>query len=197
MEEKSTDKKVRTAIILCSLFFVLEIFNHNIDVYFNGINYIIWTVLTLVLFLAVAIFFIKSIKRSVKKRKNSTLKTHLPTIIYTVTLILCAAIPGSESFESDSVLIAGYEGAMQGQSIIKFRKNKTFEMNTTAVYGYNEWFTGTYVQRGDTLLLFYETKKPGFVGNKLIKTGKELLTLDKPKDTTARYIPLRIYKDVK
>jgi len=194
MEEKPTGKKLRTAVILCSVFFVLVIFNHNIDVYFNGINYILWTISMLAIFLTMAVFFVKSIKRSIKKRKQSDFKPHLPTIIYTITFILCSVIPGSESFESASVLVAGYEGAAQGQSIIKFRKNKTFEMNTTAVFGYNEWFTGTYIQKGDTLLLAYETKKPRNIGNKLLETDKELITIDKPKDSTIRYTPLRIYK---
>lgn len=152
----------------------------------------------LIIFLALAISFVKSIKRSIKKRKQANLATHLPAIIYTLTLVLCYLIPGSETFESDAVIVAGNEGT-QSQNIIKFRKNKTFEMNSTAVFGYNEWFTGTYAQKGDTLLLSYNTPKPGNMGNKLLETDKELVIIDKPqdKDTAHCCYPFRIYKKAK
>jgi len=87
MEEKPTGKKLRTAIILCSVFFLLIIFRHNIDVFFEGINYLLWMAFMLVIFLALAISFVKSIKRSIKKRKQANLATHLPAIIYTLTLV--------------------------------------------------------------------------------------------------------------
>lgn len=147
----------------------------------------------LAIFLALAAFFIKSIGRSIKKRKQGNLKTHLPTAIYTLTLLLCYLIPGSESFESDAVIVAGYEGA-QNQNIIKFRENKTFEMNSTAIFGYNQWFTGTYIKKGDTLLLIYETEKPRFIGRTLVEKKDLLITVDKPMDTTKCCVPLHIYK---
>ncbi len=150
----------------------------------------------LAIFMVLAVFFIKSIRRSIKKRKQPNLKTHLPTIIYTLTLVLCYAIPGSETFESDAVIVAGYEGT-QNQNIIKFRKNNTFEMNSTAVFGYNEWYTGTYNRKGDTLLLTYETEKPRTIGRKLVEKDSLLITIDKPKDTTDCCIPLHIYKKIK
>lgn len=196
MEEKSAGKKVLTASILCSLFFVLTIFNHNIDVYFNGINYIIWTIFMLLLFLVVAVFFIKSTRRSIKKRKQPTLKTHVPTIIYTITFILCATIPGSESFESDAVIVAGYQGT-QNETTIKFRKNSTFEINSTAVFGYNEWFTGTYSKKGDTLRLAYDKSAPPRVGKTLLKNKDELITIDKATDPARRFVPLKILKEIK
>ncbi|MGN6398197.1 MAG: hypothetical protein ACTHMI_21670 [Mucilaginibacter sp.] len=156
MEEKSTDRKLRTAIVLCSVFFLLVIFRHNIDVFFKGINYLLWMAFMLIIFLVLAVSFARSIRRSIKKRKQHNLKTHLPAFIYTLTLILCYIVPSSETFESDAIIVAKNEGT-QGQNIIKFRTNKTFEMNSTAVFGYNEWFTGTYTKKGDTLLLYYDT----------------------------------------
>ena len=195
MTEKSDKTRIRTALVLCSLFFVFTIFNHNIDVYFNGINYIIWTVFMLILFIVTVVFFVRSVRRSIKKRKQRTLKTHLPALIYVLTFVLCTAIPGSQSFESDPVIIAGYKGT-QNETIAKFRKNNTFEINSTAVFGYNQWFTGTYTKKGDTLLLAYDKIAPGGIGKTLLKNKGELITLDKT-NSTHRFIPLKIIKEVK
>ncbi|MEO6630605.1 MAG: hypothetical protein ABIN13_02745 [Mucilaginibacter sp.] len=195
MTEKSDKTRIHTASVLCCLFFVFTIFNHNIDVYFNGINYIIWTVFMLILFIVTVVFFIRSVRRSIKKRKQRILKTHLPALIYVLTFVLCTVIPGSQSFESDPVIVAGYKGT-QNETIAKFRKNNTFEINSTAVFGYNQWFTGTYTKKGDTLLLAYDKIAPGGIGKTLLKNKGELITLDKT-NSTHRFIPLKIIKEVK
>ncbi len=146
----------------------------------------------LAVFLVLAMFFIKSIRRSIKKRKQANLKTHLPAIIYTLTLVLCYLVPGSESFESDAMIVAGHQDT-ENQDIIKFRKNKTFEMNSTAVLGYNEWFTGTYAQKGDTLLLAYGSSKPSNLGSKLLRTNNELITIDR-RDSIYCCPSVRVHK---
>jgi len=50
--------------------FHIHYFNHNIDGYFNGINYIAWTVFMLILFVVTVVFFIKNVRRSIKKESN-------------------------------------------------------------------------------------------------------------------------------
>ena len=85
---------------------------------------------------------------------------------------------------------------LQRQTIAKFRKNNTFEINSTAVFGYNQWFTGTYTKKGDTLLLAYDKIAPGGIGKTLLKNKGELITLDKT-NSTHRFIPLKIIKEVK
>jgi len=196
MTEKPNKTRVLTAVVLCGLFFIFTIFNHNIDVYFNGINYIAWTLFMLILFVVTVVFFIKNVRRSIKKRKQLTLKTHLPALIYIVTFLLCAFIPGSQSFESDAVIVASYQGK-QNETVAKFRKNRTFEINSTAVLGYNEWFTGTYSKKGDTLLLAYDKSAPAGIGKTLLKNKNKLITLDKTNDTTRHFVPLKITKEAK
>lgn len=196
MTEKPNKTRVLTAVVLCGLFFIFTIFNHNIDVYFDGINYIAWTVFMLILFVVTVVFFIKNVRRSIKKRKQSTLKTHLPALIYILTFVLCTVIPGSQSFESDAVIIGAYKGT-QSETVAKFRKNHTFEINSTAVFGYNQWFTGTYLKKGDTLLLAYDKLIPRMIGKVLLKNKNELVTLDKTNDTARRFVPLKIVKEDK
>jgi len=196
MTEKPNKIRVLTAVVFCSLFFIFTIFNHNIDVYFNGINYIAWTVFMLILFVVTVVFFIRSVRRSIKKRKQWTLKMHLPALIYVLTFVLCSIIPGSQSFESDAIIVAGYQGT-QNETVAKFRKNHTFEMNSTAVFGYNQWFTGTYSRKGDTLFLAYDRLAPPRIGRTLLKSKNELITLDKTNGTTRAFIPLKITKEVK
>ncbi len=196
MSEKPNRTRVLTAVALCGLFFIFTIFNHNIDVYFDGINYIAWTVFMLILFAVTVVFFIKNVRRSIKKRKQSTLKTHLPALIYIITFLLCALIPGSQSFESAAVIVASYQGK-QNETVAKFRRNRTFEINSTAVFGYNKWFTGMYSKKGDTLFLAYDKWAPPWVGKILLKNKNKLITLDKTNDTTRHFVPLKITKETK
>lgn len=192
MVKESNKKRIVTAYILCSIFFCSTVFGRNIDIFFNGINYLLSSLLLLILFLTIAIYFIKNIVIIIKNRKLLTLNLYLPAILYTITLLLCFILPSLENFESEPVLKAHYRGT-QNQAYIKFRKDKIFQLNWSGFFGYNEWFTGKYIQKGDTLFLKYTNSMPGAFGTIILKRDRELITLDKRKDSTQYFVPFTIY----
>jgi hypothetical protein len=195
MSEKPNKTRVLTAVVLCSMFFTGAIFYPHIDPYLRNVNYLLTTFFMLIIFICIVVFFIKSIRRVIKKLKQLTLSTATPALIYTVTLLLCYFLPSSESLKSE-VVIGAYQKGTQNQADIKFRKDNTFELHASAVFGYNEWFTGKYIKKGDTLLLKYTDVIPPRFGKIILKKDAMLTALDKPKDTAMRFINFKIYKDV-
>jgi hypothetical protein len=185
--------RILTAYILCSIFLCAIFFGHYIDMYFDGINYILSLLATLILVILVIVFFIKNIILIIKNRRQLTFKLYLPTIIYLTTFLLCFILPDPELFESKVIINAYYKGT-QNQAYIKFRDNKTFELNWTGVFGSNDWYIGTYTKKSDTLYLKYKRLKPGRAfGTVILIKGDTLTTLDKPKDSTRYFVPFKVY----
>lgn len=102
--------------------------------------------------------------------RNLTLAFCLPTIIALITLAYTFFSPyklSSESLESEVEIRACYEGT-QNQANIKFRQDKSFELNWTGVFGYNEWWTGQWSQNGDTLFLNYDSNEAKQLGDTIL-----------------------------
>lgn len=196
MTEKSDKTRIFTALVLCSIFFAGVIFYPLIDAYLRNINYLLTSFVMLIIFICIVVFFIKSIRRVVKKSKRLTLLKVMPALIYTTTMLLCYFIPSSESLKSEAVIAAYYKGT-RNQADLRFRKNNTFDLHWSATFGYNEWIAGTYVKKGDTLFLNYTSKKTKRLGKVILKKDGKLLTLDKPRDSTRYFVPFKIYKEVK
>jgi hypothetical protein len=107
--------------------------------------------------------------------------------------LLCFFLPSLENSESEPVIKAHYRGT-QNQAYIEFWKDKSFRLNWSGVFGYNKWFTGNYIQKGDTLFLKYSNSIPRAFGTIILKKDQELISLDKPKDSTRYFVPFVIYK---
>jgi len=70
------------------------------------------------------------------------------------------------------------------------RKDKSFEINWTGVFFYDEWFFGTYSQKGDTIFLKYKTDKPYRFGDTILNNGSSLIPLNKfKKDSSQYFVP--------
>lgn len=152
-------------------------------------------VLTLIIpttFIMMVVYAIKGLIDIYRNRQNLSTKFCLPTIIMLITLIYTVFSPwrlDSERLESDVVLRACFEGT-QNQAYIKFRHDKSFELNWTGVFGYDEWFIGTYTQEADTFFLHYETEKPYRFGDTIVNNGESLITINKfKKDSSQYFVP--------
>ncbi|WP_295791649.1 hypothetical protein [Mucilaginibacter sp.] len=193
MTEKSNKIRILTALVFCSIFFAGAIFYPHIDAYLRNVNYLLTAFFMLVVFICIVVFFIKSVRRVVKKRKQLTFSIAMPALIYTTTMLLCYFLPNSESLKSEVVIAAYYKGT-QNQADLRFRKNHTFDLHWSATFGYNEWFTGTYTQRRDTLFLTYADTTNKRIGKVILKKDGELVTLDKRTDSSY-FAPFKIYKE--
>lgn len=171
MEETTKTKRslILTAII-CSVYLLLTIFYHHIDKYISGIVCWVLTALIPITFITMIVFEIKGFIRLIRNRKSWTLKLCLPTIICSITLLYTLFSPyrlDSEKLESEVEFRACYEGT-QNQAYILFRKDKTFELHWTGVFGYNKWWTGKWERKGNVLKLKYD-------GEKVEQLGEEIL----------------------
>ena len=118
-----------------------------------------------------------------------TFKLCLPAIICLTTLTYTIFSPyrlNSEDLESKVIWRACFEGT-QNQATIKFRENKTFEINWTGAFFANSWNFGTYKQRTDTFYLHYTTEKPYRFGDTILNDGKGLVSLNKIKIDSSQY----------
>jgi hypothetical protein len=138
----------------------------------------------MILFITMVVLFIKNTISGFKNRKQLRLKLYWPVLIYAATFLGSFIIP-ADIFESRTILVACHNGT-QNQARIKFKQDKTFEMNCSGVFGYNEWFTGNYKQKGDTLYLKYNQLKPRTFGEIILNHNGELISLGKSKDSLFR-----------
>ncbi len=170
---KETAKTKRLLIIttiICCIYLLFTIFYHHIDKNLSGILYIFLTVLIPITFVTIIVFEIKGIIKIIRNRRDLNFKSCLPTIVCTITLLYTLFSPyrlDSESLESEVEYRACYEGT-QNQAYILFRKDKTFELNWTGVFGYNEWWTGKWEKKGNLLTLKYDNKKAEQLGDTIL-----------------------------
>lgn len=158
------------SISLCLFYLLLTFFYYHIDKKTSGIIFIILTLLIILLFITIVFQLIKGFKNIFQSINNLSIKILLPILIYFATLIYSITNPlklSSEIFESKVEFRACYEGT-QNQAYILFRKDKTFELNWTGVFGYNEWWTGKWYKKENVLFLKYDNKKVDQLGNKLL-----------------------------
>ncbi len=115
----------------------------------------------------------------------------LPTIIALTTLIYTFFSPwqfDSENLESKVEFRACYEGT-QNQSYIKFREDKSFEINSTGVFFANSWYTGQWAKSGDTIFMKLDDGNPGFISDTIVILNDYLIPIDKIElaDSTKDY----------
>lgn len=192
---KGMTKTKRTTIIttiVCCVYLLLTIFYHHIDKYLTGVVYMFLTALIPITFITIIIFEIKGIIKVIRNRKNLNLIFCLPTIICSLTLFYSLFSPyriDSESLESEVALRACYEGT-QNQAYILFRKDKTFELNWTGAFGYNEWWTGRWDKNGNVLSLTYDHKKAEPLGNTILIANGYLNPIGKSFDKKKYPFPM-------
>lgn len=192
MNDKITNRQIILVSIVCIIYHLLTIFYYHIDKHLTGILYNLLFLSIPIAFITIVVFFVKGINKINHNRKNLSIRLCLTTIITFITLTYTIFSPwklDSEILESKVVLRGCFEGT-QNQATIKFREDKSFELHWTGVFGYNKWFTGTYIQSNDTLFLNYEKHKPDRCGDTIVKNKKSLITVNKlMKDSTQYFVP--------
>jgi len=190
----SNTKSITQTIIVstvCIAFIVLTAFYHHIDKHSTGVVFIVLTLLIPITFIAMFVYAIKGLIEIRRNRQNLTLIFCMPTIIAVGGLIYIFFSPwqfDSESLESKVEIRACYEGT-QNQSYIKFREDKTFEINSTGVFFANDWYTGQWTKSSDTLFMTFDNGNPGFISDTLIIYNDYLVSPNKIElvDSTKDY----------
>ncbi len=187
--------KLRQRVILttfnCLGFLLITFFYHHIDKHLTGVIFIILTLLVPITFVSIFVFWIIGLVQIIKNRNTLTLLICLPTIITTATIlfIFSEKYGTSEQFESEVEFRACYEGT-QNQAYIKFRKDKTFELNWTGVFFANSWWTGHWNKKGNILTLKYDNEPLDVLGDSLLIENGNLNPLKPLADTSRHYRPL-------
>lgn len=192
MNEIKTTRRTIIVTTVCVVYLFLTIFYHHIDKYLTGAVFITLNLLIPTAFIMMVVYGIKGLIQIYRNRQNLSFKFCLPTIIALTTLTYTVFSPwrlDSESLESRVLLRACFEGT-QNQASIKLRQDKSFELNWTGVFGYDEWFIGTYTQKADTFYLHYEKEKPFRFGDTIVNNGASLITINKfKKDSSQYFVP--------
>jgi hypothetical protein len=192
MKNNRVRKQTKITVAVCIFYLLLTIFFHHIDKYSPDALRIVLTLLVPITFIVIIVYFIKGLSTILRNRKQLSLLIFLPTLSSLITLAYTLFSPwrlDSEKLESSVVIRACYEGT-QNQAYIKMRKDKSFEINWTGVFFYDEWHFGTYSQKGDTIFLKYKTDKPYGFGDTILNNGSSLITINKfKKDSSQFFLP--------
>lgn len=131
-------------------------------------------------FLWLIVKLIREITGLIKNRKTFKTNHLLPTIL--IIGVFCFIFFNTFSFDIEDRIYgkvlfrACYEGT-QSQATFKLREGNRFELHWTGVFFADNYFTGTYKQVGDTLILDYDSKRPVRFGDRIFRDNqKELLT---------------------
>lgn len=189
MDNNKARKSTRRTTAVCIVYLALTIFYHHIDKYSPEALRIVLTLLIPIAFILIVVYLIKGLITIWHNRQHLSLRVFLPTFISLTTLAYTLLSPwrlDSEKLESPVVIRACFEGT-QNQAYIKMRKDKSFEINWTGVFFYNEWFYGTYDQKSDTIFLNYKTVKPYRFGDTILNNGSSLIPLNKFKKNSSQY----------
>ena len=181
--------------IYCFVYLLLTTFFYHIDKYLTGTSFFILTILIPIVFIVIAIYFIKGAIQIIKHKQALTISSCFPTIISFITLTYTLFSPyrlDSENLESKIILKACFKGT-QNQATLKFRADKTFELNWTGVFGADSWFIGSYLISGDTLYLKYTSEKPLRFGDTIVNNGTSLMSINKYKiNSTQNFVQFYI-----
>lgn len=173
MVDKTFRNQLIFAICSCVAYVLTSYFWHHNDLFPPDIReYVISIGLFAVPmgFILIVALAIKGLFDIFRNRQNLRKRFCLPTIIYILTLLNSIFDPYhhiDDIFGGKVILIACYEGTMNTSSV-KFRENKTFTLNATGAFGYEDWFTGQWSQIGDSIYLTYSSKKYERFGNKVV-----------------------------
>jgi hypothetical protein len=132
----------------------------------------------------------------IKNRKAFKMGHLLQTIL--IVGILCFSFFNTFSFDIEDkiygkvVFRACYEGT-QNHTTFKLREGNRFEVHATGVFFYDEYFTGQYIQRGDTVDLEYNGRVNKAIGEKVFLNNRDevLEPTHNNLDSTRR--PLKFY----
>lgn len=132
-----------------------------------------------VLFFWLIVKIIIEITRLIKQRKNLTFKLFIPIIIMTVLLLDGMVNPlkfNLDKIYGHVVFRACYEGT-QNQATFKLRESGKFDIHWTKVFFSDNFYTGEYIKKGDTILLDFKTEIPRNLSDTLLIDGDYIYRL--------------------
>jgi len=132
-----------------------------------------------VLFFWLTVKIIIEISRLIKQRKNLTFKLFVPILIMTVLLLDGMFNPLKVNLDKifgQVVFRACYEGT-QNQATFKLRESGKFDIYWTGVFFFDNFYTGEYVKKGDTILLDFNTEIPRNLSDTLVIDGDYIYRL--------------------
>ena len=190
-DDQKQYRRIILATIVCLSFLVLTFFYHHIDKWLTGAIFVFLTLMIPITFVLIFILWVKGIIQIKRNWKQLSFTLCLPTIICTVTIlfIFFNRFGTSEQFESEVEFRACYEGT-QNQAYILFRKDKTFEVNSTGVFFADKWWTGHWNKKDNILTLKYDKKKFDVLGDSLLIKDGHLIPLKPMEDTTRTNRPI-------
>ena len=145
-------------------------------------------------FIWLIVNLIKEIIGLIKSKKTFQWNHLLPAVL--ICGILCFTFFNTFSFDIEDriygrvIFRACYEGT-QNQATFKLREENRFEIHWTGVFFYDEFFTGTYQQSGDTLILTYDNDRPVRFGDRILmdNAGELLRTIRQDNDSLMNVVP--------
>ena len=133
-----------------------------------------WNVL---FFLAIAVLFFWiltkiaiEVIRIIKKRKELSIRVFMPILVLTIGIALGMYNPFKIDLDSvygKTVFLACYEGT-QNQATFKLRDSGKFDIHSTGVFFSDNFYTGKYSMKGDTILMDFDTEIPVMLSDTLI-----------------------------
>jgi hypothetical protein len=186
-EKTQYRKEIIRATVICISFILLTFFYYYIDKFTSGVFFAAFFLLIPITFISILVLWVKGFISIYKSRKKLTLHVCLPTIIYSFTFLFMFFNKYSsiEQFQSGIEFRACYEGTMN-QAIIKFRKDKTFELNWVGILFASVWYTGEWEKKGDVVTLKYNGKKSDRLGDSLLIKDGNLILLKPFTDSTEK-----------
>lgn len=172
-------RNLKTSLIISILFVGLirfrPIWERNPGGFWNVLFFM--TIAALFVWLIVKIII--EITRLIRQRKNLTSKLFIPILIMTVLLLDGMFNPlkfNLDKIYGQVIFRACYEGT-QNQATFKLRENGKFDIHWTGVFFSDNFYTGEYIKKGDTILLDFNTEIPRNLSDTLVIDGDYIYRL--------------------
>ena len=172
-------KNFKISLVLSVLFIGLVRFRPLWERYPGGLWNLFFFLGIAVLFVVLSIKLIREIAQIFKKRSHLTFHLVTPSIV--IGILLFDGLFNPLKLDLDKMygrvdFQACYEGT-QNQAVFKFREGGSFDIHWTGVFFYDQFFTGQYIKKGDTLLLDFDTKPPGKLSDTILVAQGTILSL--------------------
>ncbi|WP_114777592.1 hypothetical protein [Botryobacter ruber] len=192
-EDQKLKKRIITSVVIVIGFMLLVKTNPIWEREIGGFWNILFYLVIAVFFFWIIIKFIIEIVSIIRNRKRLSLLSFVPIgILSLFWLDVTSNIfwIDLEKLYGDVTFKACYEGT-QNQATFKLRGKNRFELHWTGVFFYDEYFTGTYQQVGDTLYLNYKDQKPRRFGDKILMDNKnqQLITISNTANSVKNDVP--------
>ncbi len=173
-------KSLKSSIVLSILFIGLIRFIPIWERKPGGFWNLLFFIGIAVLFFWLSIKIIIEIVRIIKVRKELSFMVFAPILVLTIGITDGVFNPfriDLDSIYGKTVFQACYEGT-QNQATLKFRDNGKFDIHWTGVFFSDNFYTGKYSKKEDSIFMNFDTKMPNMLGDTLIIKEESLFKLN-------------------